>query len=811
MKKKPKLSFLFPAIPVIIGSLVIFSPFLFFGKVFFWGTPSLQFVPWWSWAWKSIGQGIVPLWNPYLGMGSPLIANYQSALFYPPNWLSGLLYALGGTPLLVRGISFLVVFHIIIAGMGVVFVTRALRFNQFSQAVCGVSFALSGYLIARAGFLSINAAIAWFPWILYAAMKLSERRNYSNVFILGVVVGLQLLAGHAQTSFYTLIYTSVWFVYFVLNTNDFDYLNNSLSSNIIERVRNLLGFLARPIGLFILAIFIGIGLSSIQLFPTAEYLLQSQRSAAVGYEYAMTYSFWPWRFLGFIAPDLFGNPATGDYWGYANYWEDAIYFGLIPFIFSILVVIRTIFKKGNYLNSQNVGIKPIKDRKSFRLFLIFTVFIVFVLALGKNTPIFPWLYRHIPTFNMFQAPTRISFLAIFALLLLSGIGIEEWRRPINRALYWTRLGTMGAFAIMLGSWVAWLVFDEIHPTFVKAMGLAGIWALSAGILALIAPQSEDTVSFGKWTPWHIAVIFVISIDLISAGWGLNPGVNIDFYKGVPATALQVKKMLNGGRLYFPPKEENTIKYNRFFTFDTFSPAEDWEKMRLTLLANQNMFYEIPEVNNYDPIIQARYDFWMTHMIELPLYLQERLLDLMNVSVVERIDENQLIGVEFSNRKGAYQYITWVPCSIYVNKPNEAWKTLTSEKFDPQMYLIVEAEPPTEEEACLFSGEEPKLETIIDSPNHIEVIIDAKHNGWLFISDAWYPGWRVYIDNKRSELYRANYLFRGVKIETGKHTLKMVYRPLSFYIGATISGVMWLILLYYGLTVWMSRRKIRYLN
>ncbi|MCD6401998.1 MAG: YfhO family protein, partial [Anaerolineales bacterium] len=113
--------------------------------------------------------------------------------------------------------------------------------------------------------------------------------------------------------------------------------------------------------------------------------------------------------------------------------------------------------------------------------------------------------------------------------------------------------------------------------------------------------------------------------------------------------------------------------------------------------------------------------------------------------------------------------------------------------------------------CLFSGEQPKFETIIDSPNHIEVVIDAKHNGWLFISDAWYPGWRVYIDNKRSELYRANYLFRGVKIETGKHTLKMVYRPLSFYIGATISGVMWLILLCFGLTKWIGREKNGYLN
>jgi hypothetical protein len=80
------------------------------------------------------------------------------------------------------------------------------------------------------------------------------------------------------------------------------------------------------------AILCGAGLAAIQLIPTAEYLMQSQRASAVSYDLAMTYSFWPWRFLSLLAPDLFGNPAIGDYWGYGNYWEDAVYIGLAPFL-----------------------------------------------------------------------------------------------------------------------------------------------------------------------------------------------------------------------------------------------------------------------------------------------------------------------------------------------------------------------------------------------------------------------------------------------------------------------------------------------
>jgi hypothetical protein len=78
-----------------------------------------------------------------------------------------------------------------------------------------------------------------------------------------------------------------------------------------------------------------------QLLPTAEYLLQSQRAGAVEYEFAMTYSFWPWRFLTLLAPGLFGSPASGDYWGYANYWEDAVYIGLLPFLLGLLLALLT--------------------------------------------------------------------------------------------------------------------------------------------------------------------------------------------------------------------------------------------------------------------------------------------------------------------------------------------------------------------------------------------------------------------------------------------------------------------------------------
>ena len=131
-------------------------------EALFWGTVFYQFYPWRQFALQMLSQGKLPLWNPYLGNGTPLLANYQSAVFYPPNWLSLVLP-------IPMSFTWLVVLHLALAGAGMVTFARSLGLKPFGQAVAGLAFGMSQYLVTRAGFLSMNAALAWLPWILWAA------------------------------------------------------------------------------------------------------------------------------------------------------------------------------------------------------------------------------------------------------------------------------------------------------------------------------------------------------------------------------------------------------------------------------------------------------------------------------------------------------------------------------------------------------------------------------------------------------------------------------------------------------------------
>ncbi|MBX9687736.1 MAG: YfhO family protein, partial [Candidatus Obscuribacterales bacterium] len=65
------------------------------------------------------------------------------------------------------------------------------------------------------------------------------------------------------------------------------------------------------------------------------------------------------------------------------------------------------------------------------------------------------------------------------------------------------------------------------------------------------------------------------------------------------------------------------------------------------------------------------------------------------------------------------------------------------------------------------------------PNSIKIICDKKSEGYLVLTDVYYPGWQVYVDGEKAEIERANFAFRAVKLSAGKHELRFEYEPLSF--------------------------------
>ena len=520
-----------PWVAVVAGPLLLLGPALIRGQVLYWGTPLLQFVPWHTLAADMVLRGELPLWNSWLGMGAPLLANYQSALLYPPNWIMLVI-----SPAL--GQTLLTMLHWILAGAGMVLFLKRLRIGVVGQTIGALGYALSGYLVARAGFQSINITAAWLPWVLWATERLTERLHAGDgvqsclrgCLTLSVVLGLQWLGGHAQTAWYTLVLAAVW-------------LGWRAVSLPIRPWRALAWFAA--------SLSWAVGLSAVQLLPTVEYLTVSQRSGSLDPGLAMTYSLWPWRLLGLWSPGLFGNPALGDYWGYANYWEDALYVGMLGILLAIAEGLRSVR-----------GHSPTSGRSRL---LVVILGVSLLLALGDNTPVFPFLYQHVPSFGLFQAPSRWSLLMIFGLCVLAASYADSWQQPQGRALYWTRLGTAAAggmigFSLLAGRLLPWL-----EPSFIRSFAVTGLALFGAGLLTLFKPRPLS------WR-WHAAFLGFILADLVFAGYGLNPSADAGLYEGRSSLAAQVE----GHRVYMGEDVERKLKFDSLFRFELIWRGRRWQ-------------------------------------------------------------------------------------------------------------------------------------------------------------------------------------------------------------------------------------------
>ena len=182
--------------PLVIFPLLLLWRPLFAGESFFWGTPLLQFVPWQRMAAEMWRAGHLPLWNPLAGCGAPLAANYQTAAFYPLNALYLLLPA-------EVALSWTTALHLALAGWGMYRWARAVGLDRFPALIGALALEGSGFLVAR---VALFPSIAFtFPWLaiwLWRAEVLAQRRRLRDALWLGLSLGLGLMAGHAQTTFY---------------------------------------------------------------------------------------------------------------------------------------------------------------------------------------------------------------------------------------------------------------------------------------------------------------------------------------------------------------------------------------------------------------------------------------------------------------------------------------------------------------------------------------------------------------------------------------------------------------------------------
>ncbi len=276
-----------------------------------------QMIPWTVLDWTQVHHGVLPLWNPYSGLGLPLAFNWQSAAFGVPSlvgYLVPLRYAYTAGMLVT----------LLVAGTGTYVAARLLRLGLLGSAMAAGVFELSGPLIAWLGYPS-SQVMSWGGWLLAGCIHvLGGNRRIGAITVLAIAIAGAVYAGFPET----LVVLAVALLVFVVAV--------LASRSLPGRFGLARGPIARPALDLALAVLGGGALGAPLALPALQLTLGSIRTTAGKTAAAPAHDL---LYLLFSAFD--GRPVAGSYafGGSFFYNETAAYLGVIALVLALVGVV----------------------------------------------------------------------------------------------------------------------------------------------------------------------------------------------------------------------------------------------------------------------------------------------------------------------------------------------------------------------------------------------------------------------------------------------------------------------------------------
>jgi hypothetical protein len=710
-----------------------------------------QIFPWRDLAIGIFKSGQIPLWNPYAFSGYPLLANIQSAVFYPLN----IIFFVFNTKMawIVYVLS-----QPVLAFIFMYLFIRSISLSKYAALFCGLSFGFVGYMANWFEWGVVGHSAIWLPLILYGITKYFKNNSPKFLVLSSIGLACSVFAGHIQTTTYVGIVT---FLYYVFCT--FSKENNFL--------RGLKSVMRRS--WFIL---LALGITCVQILPSLELLQLSARnvpeSVEIFHRFQLPYS----HLLTFFAPDFFGNPGVGNAWQ-DNYAEFMAYFGIVTLVFS---TIGCLYQRKNKL----IGF----------LLILSGVCLLFALP----TPFSEALLKFkIPVLNT-SSPARILFIIQFSFVVLAGFGIDFYFSRKN--FVWK------SFFLLMTIYAGMWIFVFVAPYFQQLANI--IPHLSVIKRNLAVPTITLVTTF---ILIYIGIknnkfkILTFLLFLIIAGFEYQ----YFLYKFSPFSPFKyffpAQQLLSHLQEITPPDRIYGYGVGRI---DTNLPTQ----LRLYSPEGYDSLYikrygEL--INASYPKSLTRSDALLPNNI-LPTddsHAKQVLMNLMDIKYI--IFKNDLAPKKFLQQawmfpldrfKLIYQVYKWQVLENLNSIPranvfhdftmekdsNKIIQMLFDKNFPYSKKLVLE------EPVSNFFPNRDALPTqskiIYYKPNEIKIQTDTETDGLLFLSDNYYPGWHASVDNVPTKIYRADYAFKAIPVKAGRHIIYLNYMPKSFIYGAIISGI-----------------------
>lgn len=732
---------------------------------------------------QEMASGTFPLWNPYFNSGHPLFATLQPGVIYPFS-VFYLIFPFHHV------FNYIIIVHFALGGIFTFWLMRAQNASREAAYVSAVVFMFGGYLMSVHNVLSTLLSVIWTPLfflVFFAGLVKNDLRWAAGAGLVGVAM---FLGGGVEVCYlvFGLVLLMVLFPWMALDEGRWPPLK--------KRLLHYLVFCA-----------VFFGVSAVQLIPFLELGRFSLRASGVPYYQAVTWSLHPRDLIEFFTPDLYGyrNRGIKAYWENQN-WLKTFYLGSAPFLLSWFFFRQRNRKTQGYL---------------------IVVLISMLLAFGGNSLFYPYLFEYFPFMDKWRYPVKFIFMTVFAVCLAAGFGYDLLKKEIQnqsrfvarfaRYLLMAGAGFMILFGVLssydnqaLAAMDAWgWTTPDFNDSKVNLFNFKRLICFTSLYCLLFFLAAKNNAG-KKYLFW--AVLALLTLDVFFANHRfydfkkteqfMASSSNMDFILSQPG---RFRVLLEPHTL--TTYEEIMVVHGKNvldLLKDKMQPGLGLERKifqawgpQVTVQSRYKTVYDFIRYGQARPIITLLNMLNVKYLISVfPIKYSNFKLVHMNVpgEMTEALVEKKTVKI-YENLEALPRAFLVGECRVMSNLKNYI-DAMTGPDFQPERHVLLDEEPKG------FSCEEKKnaaagnvggeLNELVEFTDYQSASFELKVKNharkFLFLSEAYYPGWKATVDGRPAEILRANFVFRALLLEPGEHAVRFEYDPNSFKIGAWITAI-----------------------
>lgn len=736
-------------------------------------------------------DGVYPLWTNALFGGMPA---YQISIDVPNMWvakLGGVVYKWLPNPANLMLLYFLGFYALMVI----------LRFNVWQALFGALAFGLSSYnlIIIDAGHVTKAIAIGFMPPVLGGLILLFRGKWLPGFTLLSLMLALQLYAYHYQITYYLGMLIGIYVIV-----------------KGIEAVqkKEYLNFL-KASGLSVVALVIAIGANYTSFSITREYTKETMRggselrqledpnaSTGLDKEYALKWSNGVGETFTLLIPNFYGGASVSDI-GTSSKTYDVLTQGGVARNQAAAFVKQA----PSYFGDQPGTAGPTYFGALICFLFVLALFVVkgpakwwlataallsIVLSWGRNFELITDLFfNYVPFYNNFRAVAMSLVIASLAFPLLAVILLRRLEEnKIDKAtlkkglLYAT--GIVGGFCLLFVA-VPGAFFDFNSPSDASFGNFPGL------VDALI----EDRANMLRKDAFKSLVLVLIGAGGI---WY--------FLKDKLSLQRMVILFLVANTIDLWMTDKRYLNEEDFVSQRQIDQPFEASAADLRILQDTALHYRVFDLGNRNPFNENRAGYF-----------------------------HKSVGGYHAAKLGRYEdvKVRWLEGQInmnVLNAFNTRWFIVNQEgqgllpQFNPDAYgnawlvndvLLV---PNAKAEIDTLGGTNLRQTAVVDErfsdfvsgknfsydstagivlsgyhPDLMTYSFNAASEQLAIFSEVYYDkGWNAYLNGEKVPHFRVNYLFRGMVVPAGNHTIEFKFEPETYYTGEKVSLASSIILL-----------------